>query len=65
MSISVDTSAIDKAIRDALMCGTGVMKFNFTDGVILCDHVPITDFVQFSEELIWRSQHTIYEEKNA
>jgi hypothetical protein len=65
MSISVDTSGIDKAIADALTCGTGVMKFNFTDGMIFCDHVPIADFVQFGEELIWRSRNTIHEEKNA
>ena len=63
MQIDTDMSAIDKAITDALICGTGVMKFNFTDGLVLCDHVPIKDFRQFSEELKWRSETTIYEEK--
>jgi hypothetical protein len=64
MQIDTDMSAIDKAIADALTCGTGVMKFNFTNGLVLCDHVPIEDFLQFSEELKWRSEITIYEEKN-
>ena len=65
MQVDTDMSAIDKAIADALICGTGVMKFNFTDGLVLCDHVPIKDFRQFSEELKWRSENTIYEEKKA
>ena len=64
MNIDTDMSAIDKAIADALTCGTGVMKFNFENGLVLCDHVPIKDFRQFSEELKWRSEITIYEEKN-
>jgi hypothetical protein len=65
MKIDTDMGAIDKAIADALICGTGVMKFSFTDGMVLCDHVPIKDFREFGEELKWRSQNTIYEEKNA
>ena len=64
MNIDTDMSAIEKAIADALTCGTGVMKFNFTNGMVLCDHVPIKDFLQFSEELKWRSEITIHEEKN-
>jgi hypothetical protein len=64
MQIDTDMSAIDKAIADALTCGTGVMKFNFTNGLVLCDHVPIKDFLQFSEELKWRSEISTHEEKN-
>jgi hypothetical protein len=63
MNIDTDMNAIDKAIADALVCGTGVMKFSFTDGMILCDHVPIKDFREFGEELKWRAENTIYEEK--
>ena len=64
MQIDTDMSAIDKAIADALTCGTGVMKFNFENGLVLCDHVPIKDFLQFSEELKWRSEISTHEEKN-
>jgi hypothetical protein len=48
--IESDMSPIDKAIQDAMMCGTGVMKFSFVDGLISCDHVPI-------DELKWRSEN--------
>ncbi len=50
--------AIDKAIQDAMLCGTGVMKFSFIDGLVMCDHVPIKDFAQLSEELKWRFENT-------
>ena len=63
MKIDTDMDAINKAIADALTCGTGVMKFSFTDGLVLCDHVPIKDFREFGEELKWRAESTIYEEK--
>ena len=33
MNIDTDMDAIDKSIADALTCGTGVMKFSFTDGL--------------------------------
>jgi len=58
VSIESDMSAIDKAIQDAMMCGTGVMKFSFIDGLVMCDHVPIKEFAQLSEELKWRSENT-------
>lgn len=58
VSIESDMSPIDKAILDAMMCGTGVMKFSFMDGLISCDHVPIKEFARFSEELKWRSENT-------
>ena len=64
MNIDTDMDVIDKAIADALTCGTGVMKFSFTDGLVLCDHVPFKNFRQFSEELKWRAECGIYEEKN-
>ena len=56
VSIESDMSPIDKAIQDAMMCGTGVMKFSFMDGLISCDHVPIKEFAQLSDELKWRQQ---------
>ena len=65
MNIDTDMSAIDKALEDALICGTGVMKFSFKNGLMLCDHVPIKDFRHFSDELKWRSEITIYEEKKS
>ena len=57
VSIESDMSPIDKAIQDAMMCGTGVMKFSFMDGLISCDHVPIKEFAQLSEELKWRAEN--------
>jgi hypothetical protein len=50
-------SDMSKAIQDAMMCGTGVMKFSFMDGLISCDHVPIKEFAQLSEELKWRAEN--------
>jgi hypothetical protein len=41
-----------------MMCGTGVMKFSFMDGLVSCDQVPIQEFAQLSEELKWRSENT-------
>ncbi len=64
MKIDADMDAIDKAIRDALWCGTGVLKFSFTDGMVACDHVPIKQYVQFADELKWRSERSAHEEKN-
>ena len=58
VSIESDMSPIDKAIQDAMMCGTGVMKFSFMDGLVSCDHVPIKEFAQLSDELKWRSENT-------
>ena len=64
MNIDTDMNGIDKAIADALVCGTGVLKFNFIDGIIKCDHVPLKDFNQFGEELKWRSENIVHKEKN-
>jgi len=58
VSIESDMSPIEKAIQDAMMCGTGVMKFSFMDGLVSCDHVPIKEFAQLSDELKWRSENT-------
>ena len=58
ISIESDMSPINNAIADAHLCGTGILKFSFIDGLVSCDHVSIKDFLQLSEELKWRVENT-------
>ena len=61
--ILADLDDIGLAIHDAIVCGTGVMKFWFDDGQISIDHVPIKDFQKFGEELQWRASKVTEEKK--
>lgn len=63
MNISANMSDIDLAIQDAFVCGAGVVKIWFDGSQLTLDHVPIKDFREFGEELIWRASQTIDEAK--
>jgi hypothetical protein len=58
MNINADMDAINLAIQDLFICGTGVVKFHFIDGKPNFDHVPIQDFHKFADELKWRAERT-------
>ena len=49
--INADPDAVAKAIQDAFVCGSGVVKFWFAGGQLQCDHVPIQDFSDFADAL--------------
>ena len=49
--INADPDAVVKAIQDAFVCGSGVVKFWFDGGRLQCDHVPIQDFSDFADVL--------------
>ena len=36
--IDTDAGAVDKAVMDALMYGTGIVKFSYVEGKMTCDH---------------------------
>lgn len=50
-NIYADETALDKAIGDAILYGTGVVKFQMIDGFLNFDHVPVKDFSSFGDEL--------------
>jgi hypothetical protein len=56
--IDADTHAIDHAIQDAFVCGTGIVKLWFDGTKLSFDHVPIEDFSKFGDELKWRAANT-------
>ena len=56
---NADMDDLDKAMADALLCGTGIMKFSFVDGQLDCHHVPVQNFLQLSEELKSRHAATV------
>ena len=58
--MAADLGDIDKAIMDALVCGTGVLKIVHHPGSnIEMVHVPIDKFYDLSEELLWRAANTV------
>lgn len=59
MTTETELDPLDKAMADAMICGTGVLKFTFTEGKIDCNHVPIKDFLAFGEELKARHDNTV------
>ena len=56
MKVDTDTSAIDLAIQDAFVCGTGIVKVALVDGKLSCDNVPLENFYEFGEQLQWLSE---------
>ena len=63
MKVDTDTSAIDLAIQDAFVCGTGIVKVALVNGKLSCDNVPIKNFYEFGEELQWLASQVIQEPK--
>ena len=59
MKIDTDMSAIDLAIQDALVCGTGIVKVALVNGKLTCDNVPIENFYDFGEQLQWLASQDI------
>jgi hypothetical protein len=55
--INTDPDAVAKAIQDAFVCGSGVVRFWFDGGQLQCDHVPIQDFSEFADALKWASSN--------
>lgn len=55
--INTDPNAVAKAIQDAFVCGSGVVRFWFDGGQLQCDHVPIQDFSEFADALKWASSN--------
>ena len=49
--INADPDAVAKAIQDAFVCGSGVVRFWFDGRQLQCDHVPIQDFSDFADAL--------------
>lgn len=63
MKIDSDMNAIDLAIRDALVCGTGVIKLTWSNGKMTFDNVPLGNFYDFGEQLQWLASQNIQETK--
>jgi hypothetical protein len=55
--------AIDLAIQDAFVCGTGIVKVALVNGKLACDNVPIENFYEFGEQLQWLASQVIQEPK--
>ena len=53
MKASTDPDAVNKAIMDAMMCGTGIVKLSYVEGKMFCDHVPIADYEELAIGLSW------------
>jgi hypothetical protein len=63
LKIDTDMSAIDLAIQDAFVCGTGIVKVELVNGKLSCDNVPIKNFYEFGEQLQWLASQNIQEPK--
>ena len=63
MKVDTDMSAIDLAIQDAFICGTGIVKVELVNGKLSCDNVPIKNFYEFGEQLQWLASQNIQEPK--
>ena len=63
MKVDTDMSAIDLAIQDAFVCGTGIVKVERVNGKLSCDNVPIKNFYEFGEQLQWLASQNIQEPK--
>lgn len=59
MKVDTDMSAIDLAIQDAFVCGTGIVKVALINGKLTCDNVPIENFYEFGEQLQWLASQDI------
>jgi len=63
LNIDTDMHAINLAIQDAFVCGTGVVKMVLVNGKLTCDNVPLENFYEFGEELQWLASQNIQEPK--
>ena len=51
--IDTDAGAVDKAVMDALMYGTGIVKFSYVGGKMVCDHVAVAEYDDLAIGLKW------------
>ena len=63
MKVDTDMSAIDLAIQDAFVCGTGIVKVELVNGKLSCDNVPLENFYEFGEQLQWLASQVFQEPK--